>query len=128
MKIIHIMTDQGHFLVPHSITKERWTSLDRYFTKIFTDSFCHDNHFAIKVNTITTKAGSLKFRERLNWRDDRLFSLSELRMWFPVDSYNTLYTKLTNDQFKLHVDFGVGRLSGYRFNTYATFHMNRKGQ
>jgi len=60
------------FLVPHSITKERWSSLDRYFTKIFKESFCHDNQLALKVNSITNQGASFKFREKLNWREGHL--------------------------------------------------------
>jgi hypothetical protein len=113
--------------VPHSITKDKWASLDRYSTKIFSDNFCHDYHLTLKANGITTQASSIRFRERLNWRKDTLQAASEMRVWFPVDGYNTVYVKLTDNLFKLHGDFGVTKLNDYKFNTYGTFSMSRRG-
>jgi hypothetical protein len=121
------MINPNQFLVPHSITKEKWTSLDRYFTKIFKDSFCHDNQATVKINSISTQGASVKFRQRLDWREDKLLTANELRLWFPADS-NTLYARLAEDVLKLHADYGVTKLGGHKFNTYSSLYLNRKGR
>lgn len=125
--LVDFLVEPGYFLQPHSITKDKWSSLERYTTRIFTHGFCHDKHLTFKANSITTNGGVLRFRDHVNWYDGRLDSESDLRLWFPFDARTTLYGRLTNDVVKLHADFGVSKISDYRFNSYASFYMNRKG-
>lgn len=43
----------------------------------------------------------------------------EIKLWFPVNA-RTIYLRLKNDSYKVHVDNGVVERDGYRFNLYGS--------
>lgn len=43
----------------------------------------------------------------------------EIKFWFPVKN-RTLYFRLKNDSYKVHVDNGVIEREGYKFNLYGS--------
>lgn len=113
---------------PHSVLKDKWTSIDGYASKIFADDFCHENHLVWKLNSVSTRLASLKFKEKLNYASGELRASDELKYWFPIDnSTKFLYVKATNDYAKLHADLGVTELGGHKFNFYGSVGGNKNG-
>lgn len=113
---------------PHSVLKDKWTSIDGYASRIFSDDFCHENHLTWKVNSVSTRLASLKFKEKINYESGVLKQSDELKYWFPVENDTKfLFIKATNDYAKLHADLGVSEINGQKFNFYGSLGGNKNG-
>lgn len=110
---------------PRSINHFQWSTFQDFSNNIFSEDFTHDNHLEVRVNSVSTNAGSFKFQELLNFnKDKRLESKEDMRFWFPTNP-GFFYTRLTNDEVKLQYDHGVTLIQDQKFNFYGSLTFKR---
>lgn len=108
----------------NSFKAEPWTALEKCSWSIFDDDFIQDKLTFKMTKKSATSTVSLKDSLSIN-KDGKVDKQSEeLKFWFPVQS-RTIYGRIKNNDFKVHLDNGLTENNGYKFNLYASYQASK---
>lgn len=103
----------------NSFKNEPWTSFERGSYSVFTDDFISDKliHKFSKKSANST----IEFKETFNLHQDGKIGghNEELKFWFPINS-RTLYGRIKNSNWKVHLDNGTWDHHGLNLNLYGS--------